>query len=149
MRQRFQFQAWLYFEDYFFNFIIFAGSSVDRLSECYSLFSDVWSVFNQSEEVILNHYQKASDVLKTLKKRSKGDSAANNVRNDIFNLFFTSKLFTAIWIFKVLLHEMNIKNLFFPSIIFIVFKQCFQTNIIYIYRYSQTNYSFSYGKCFG
>lgn len=108
MRQRFQFQAWLYFEDYFFNCIPFAGSSADSLSECYSLFSDVWSVFNQSEKVILNHYKKASDVLKSLRERLKGDIFANNVRNEVFNLFFTSKLFTDIWIFTVLCYKMKI-----------------------------------------
>lgn len=90
-----------------FYFIIFAGISVDSLSECYSLFNDVWSIFNQCEESNIKLLSEASNVLKTSKERSKGNISTNNMKNNVFNLFFTPKLYNDIWIIIFLSHEMT------------------------------------------
>lgn len=80
-----------------FYFIIFTGSSVDSRSECYSLFSDVWSIFNQCEESNIKRLSAASNILNSSKERSGGNITVNNMRNNVFNSFFTSQLCTGLW----------------------------------------------------
>jgi hypothetical protein len=82
-----------------FYFIIFTGSSVDSQSECYPLFSDVWSIFNQCEESNIRLLSAASTILNISKERSRGNLTGNYRRNNVFNSFFTSKLSNDLWFF--------------------------------------------------
>lgn len=47
------------------------------------------------KKVILNYYQKHQMFQKISKGRSKGNISANNMKNNIFNLFITYKFFMA------------------------------------------------------
>lgn len=70
---------------------------MDSRSECYSLFSDVWSLFNQCEESNIKLLSADSNILNISKERSRGNITANNMRNNVFNSFFTSELCTGPW----------------------------------------------------